>query len=79
MLHIEHTMRKEHSDGTITARRVTHYEGVLGDSYALCGQDTVGDDDCMSESWDEAKQTNKRVNCPDCLAVRDHVLGRKRI
>lgn len=47
-----------------------HYEGVgLIGSQTLCGHT-----DRMGWVWNASK---KRVNCVGCIAVRDHVLGRK--
>ena len=71
-----HTMRiTDQADSTgVIIEKLVHYEGCFSD-LALCGQDIVGDD-CQGDSWDLGVQTNKRVNCEHCLAVRDHVLGK---
>lgn len=77
MKHIMHAMRITDPDdptGAIIENMVVHYEGCFSD-YALCGQDIDGDN-IYGVSWNRAVYTNKRVNCEDCLAVRDHVLGR---
>lgn len=46
-----------------------HYDGcgVIG-SHTLCGHT-----DWVGATFEE---TNKRVNCKGCIAVRNHVLGR---
>jgi hypothetical protein len=54
---------------------LVHYDSPFGDGYALCGQDIIGDE-VGGDSWTEAKQTNRRVNCADCRAIVDHVRGR---
>lgn len=48
---------------------LVHYDGVgMVSTMTLCGHV-----DRTTWSWEE---TNKRVNCQGCIAVRDHVLGR---
>lgn len=50
-------------------RGLVHYEGVgMVSTQTLCGHV-----DQVTWDWQE---TTKRVNCPGCIAVRDHVLGR---
>lgn len=62
---------------TYNGNLLVHYDSPVGDSTALCGQDIVGDD-CCGDVWDEAKPTTKRVNCEDCIMIRDHVRGVKK-
>lgn len=52
-----------------TEADLVHYEGCgqIG-SHTLCGHT-----DQVSWDW---KDTTQRVNCPGCVAVRNHVLGR---
>ena len=57
----------------IEGKEVVHYEGCLGDSYALCGMNVCADD---ALEMTDSVVTTKRVTCEDCLRVRDHVLGR---
>lgn len=49
---------------------LVHYDGV-----ALIGSSTL----CGHTDWNGADfvDTTKRVNCAGCIAVRNHVLGRK--
>jgi len=48
-----------------------HYEGAaLIGSHTLCGHT-----DLVGVEWGE---TNQRVNCSGCIAVRNHVMGRER-
>lgn len=49
---------------------VVHYAGCLGSDYTLCGHDYAGDD---SRGWSAGEVTNDPVNCPDCMAVIEHV------
>lgn len=49
---------------------LVHYEGVgMVSTMTLCGHV-----DQTTWDWEE---TNKRVNCQGCIAVRDHVRGRR--
>lgn len=51
-------------------RGLVHYEGIdLIGTQTLCGRG-----DYPSWGWEF---TRKRVNCPDCIAVRNHVLDRQ--
>ena len=60
---------------TVNGELIVHYDGAIGD-YALCGHDLDGDE-YGGDTWDSAKPSKKRVNCPNCIAIRNHVLGKK--
>lgn len=52
-----------------TEEGLVHYDGVgQVSTQTLCGH-------VDRTTWDW-KETNKRVNCVGCIAVRDHVMGR---
>jgi hypothetical protein len=54
---------------------VVHYEGILGDAMALCGQDISGDMIDPDDYWGGVVETNRRVTCEDCRRVVAHVRG----
>lgn len=47
-----------------------HYDSPIqgGGDTALCGFDLAGDSR-PDYSYDAAQETNKRVTCPDCIAI----------
>lgn len=51
-----------------------HYDGCFqpGD-VALCGHDLMGDGHTMHGGWLPGKETTKKVNCPSCLRIIEHV------
>lgn len=50
----------------------TDQDGILGDSYTLCGISTVEDDEEILEV--EEMKSNCRITCPDCLKTIQHCL-----
>lgn len=70
MRHKFATMRQgAHASDAAIEKGVVHYAGC-----GLIGADTLcGHTDRTDFDWHD---TNKRVNCAGCLAVRNHVIGR---
>lgn len=65
------TMRPEASRADAESEAgLVHYEGV----FILGSQTLCGHIDRTDFIWNNTK---KRANCPGCLAVRDHVLGKR--
>ena len=55
-----------------------HYDGPqCFNGMALCGQDILGDA-MAGESWGMATPSQRRVNCPHCMAIVRHVRGTTR-
>lgn len=50
-------------------KNIVHYDGV----FMVSTQTLCGHVDRTDYRWE---YTTKRVNCPGCIAVRNHVLGR---
>lgn len=53
---------------------VVHWDGVFqpGDM-SLCSSDLMGDSLDGKEGWQPAIQTNKKVNCVQCLRIVEQV------
>lgn len=56
-------------------REVIHYDGADGCDYTLCG---VGEEEDARYPHEFATPTTKRVTCERCIAIRDHVLGKRK-
>lgn len=46
-----------------------HCEGVVGDSYTLCGDDWYGDTICEEEKLAHKTGRLKDITCDRCLAI----------
>lgn len=45
-------------------RSEVHFDAPFNNDYTLCGHDTCGDLD-----WNEAQDTDQKVNCDHCMAI----------
>jgi len=45
---------------------IVHLDGILADSYSLCGDDTAGDD---VEGWRTGYETIDPITCPACITI----------
>lgn len=51
---------------TVEGETLVHFNGVIGNSYTLCGLNTEGDEYLGQKP---GKETKRKINCPDCLAI----------
>lgn len=61
----------------LNGKFIIHFDSPIIGDFALCGQDIVGDN-IDGDKWDEAKPTDKKVNCDNCLAIYEYVKNHKR-
>jgi len=67
MMQIDSIFRDEKGVETI------HYDAADGIDYTLCGIGIEEDERYPDESF---TPTTKRVNCKNCISIRNHVLGK---
>ena len=54
----------------ITGKEIIHAANAHGhdETYSICGMDIAGDD-TSDASYDEAQNTNEKINCISCIQI----------